>query len=275
MSVIFPVLGWTAVLALAATAVHAVRHGIRQKDYFGWAIAGLYVCAAVILLAVLGVIHPVAAGVYAALALGITAGISVKVSGKGALGALSGFAGSAIGFLGADIRRLPGRLWPRLVMRTADAEDTQPVPVLAETGVRGIPPLREDTALGVPPEPAAIASAAPVPAVYATLASYIASFEAEDDQALRMFMEGCAAGSIALAEAWHAFGEHCLNGAGLHPAYVAGILEVGDGEAENAAHKVQAHRRFAVIYGSVKEWIAAHGPLPHRAREFLTGDEAA
>jgi hypothetical protein len=273
---IFPILGWAAVVALAAATVHGVRHGIRQRDYFGFAIAGLYACAAVIILAVLGVIHPVAAGVYAALACGVTAGISVKVSGRGAPATLAGFAGSAIGFLGADIRNLFRRLRPGLVSVSGGEEAGPHVAAVAEAvATRAIPSLREDTALGVPPEPAAIASAAPVPAVYAALADYIASFEAEDDQALRMFMESNAAGGVALAEAWHAFGEHCLNGAGLHPAYVAGILEVGDGEAENAAHKVQAHRRFHVIYGSVKEWIAAHGPLPHRAREFLTGEDAA
>jgi hypothetical protein len=88
-----------------------------------------------------------------------------------------------------------------------------------------------------------------------------------------MFTEGCAAGNVALAEAWHQFADRCLDSR-LHPAYVAGVLEVGDHEAEGAAHKVQVHRRFAVIYGAVKNWISGNGPLP-KDGDFLTGEDAA
>jgi hypothetical protein len=131
MSAIFPVLGWIAVLALAAAAIHGIRDGIRQKDYYGWAIAGLYVCAAVIILAVLGVIHPLAAGIYAAAAFGVTTGISAKISGWGALGTLIGFAGSAIVFLVTDARALPHRIGGLLDDDGEAPPEVVPVPVPA------------------------------------------------------------------------------------------------------------------------------------------------
>ena len=75
-----------------------------------------------------------------------------------------------------------------------------------------------------------------------------------------------------IADAWRHFADTCLHGAGLDPAYVAGILEVGDTEGESAAHKAQVHKRFGVIYQQVQEWISAGRMLPHRARDFLTGE---
>jgi hypothetical protein len=89
---------------------------------------------------------------------------------------------------------------------------------------------------------------------------------------LRMFMEGNAAGSVMVADAWHHFADTCLNSVGLDPAYVAGILEAGDSAGGHGSLLAQIHKRFGVIYAAVKEWISAHGPLPHKAREFLTDD---
>lgn len=273
---IISLVAWLTVIAVAATAVHAVRHGIRYRDYRGWAVGALFACAVVILLAVLGVLRPLPAGFLAAMTAGTTAAISVKVSGRKGPATFAGFAASALGFLGADAVTL----WRRLTGFTGEEGGTDtPGPaaeaVKAAVATRAIPSLREDPHLGAPPEPAEIAASSPVPPPYAALARYIAQCEPEDDIELRMFMEGDAAGQVAISEARQAFADHCLNGAGLAPAYVAGILEVGDAEADLAAVKVQAHRRFGVIYGAVKEWVAAHGPLPHRARQFLSGEDAA
>ena len=76
---------------------------------------------------------------------------------------------------------------------------------------------------------------------------------------------------MVVADAWRHFADVCLGGVGLDPAYVAGILEVGDTEGESAAHKAQVHKRFGVIYQTVQEWIAGGRMLPHRARDFLPG----
>jgi hypothetical protein len=59
---------------------------------------------------------------------------------------------------------------------------------------------------------------------------------------------------------------------GLDPAYVAGILEAGDSAGGHGSLLAQIHKRYSVIYAAVKEWVAAHGPLPHKARDFLTGE---
>jgi hypothetical protein len=75
-----------------------------------------------------------------------------------------------------------------------------------------------------------------------------------------------------VADAWHHFADTCLNSVGLDPAYVAGILEAGDSAGGHGSLLAQIHKRFGVIYAAVKEWISAHGPLPHKAREFLTDD---
>ena len=85
-----------------------------------------------------------------------------------------------------------------------------------------------------------------------------------------MLSDGDAAGALAVADAYHAFADICLNGLGLSPAYVAGVLEAGDSAAGHASVVSQVHKRFGVIYGAIKEWVGAHGPLPHKAREFLT-----
>lgn len=177
----------------------------------------------------------------------------------------------------AALEELPSRLRDWFGRFRSGRGDEAPIPLEAvaeHAATRGIPPVMEDPHLGPATEPAEIAAAGvPVPAPYAALAQFIGGFEPEDDQALRMFVEGCAAGEVAKADAWHAFAEHCLNGVGLSPAYVAGILEVGDSAGEHASLLVQAHKRLGVIYGAIKEWILAHGPLPHKAREFLTGED--
>ena len=148
-----------------------------------------------------------------------------------------------------------------------------PAAVAEAVATRGIPSVMDDPALGLAPEPADLANPAiPVPAPWAALAEYIRSREPEDDMHLRMLTEGDAAGALAVADARHAFADTCLNTIGLDPAYVAGILETGDSMAEHASMLTQVHKRFGVIYGAIKEWVAGHGPLPKNARDFLTGE---
>jgi hypothetical protein len=89
-----------------------------------------------------------------------------------------------------------------------------------------------------------------------------------------MFMQGNAAGECAVADAWHQFGETCLSAVGLDPAFVAGLLEVGDSAAQHASLLAMVYKRFGVLYAAVQEWISAGRQLPHKAREWLTGEAA-
>jgi len=176
-----------------------------------------------------------------------------------------------------ESRRDAAGLWRRIAARLAGGDDEpgETAAVVAEhVTTRNIPPVLADPVLGPAPEPAALATAAPVPAPYAALASYIGGFVPEDDQALKMFMQGNAAGECAIADAWHAFADICLSSVGLDPAYVAGILEAGDSSANHASLLAMVHRRFGVVYAAVQEWISAGRQLPHKAREFLTGEAA-
>lgn len=163
--------------------------------------------------------------------------------------------------------------WRGTRRAAAKPPERAPEAVAEAVTARGIPPVLEDPALGPVPEPGELVnSAVPVPAPWAALAAYIREREPADDLELRMFTEGDAAGALAVADARHAFADTCLNTLGLDPAYVAGVLETGDSMAEHASLLAQVHKRFGVIYASVKEWISGHGPLPKNARDFLTGD---
>jgi len=155
----------------------------------------------------------------------------------------------------------------------AAGEGSVPAAAVAEAAAtRNIPSVMEDPALGLAPEPAELAGGnASAPEPCAALAAYIAGFEPEDDMALRVFVEGLAAGSVLIADAWNQFAETCLSTVGLDPAFVAGILEAGDSAAAHGSLLAQVIKRLSVIYGAVQEWVAAHGPLPHKAREWLTG----
>lgn len=264
---IFTALGWlAALLCAAATGERAwsMRSGVR--DAGNWVVLLAWSALAVVIFTILGVIGPLAGGLYAALAVAavLAAGRAWTPEGRRALaGDLRyGFAEP----FSALRRRLGGS--------SPEPEASSPEAAVAEAvATRGIPSVMDDPALGVAPEAAELVSGqVPAAAPYAALAQYIAGFEPEDDMSLRMFMEGNAAGSVMVADAWHHFADTCLNSVGLDPAYVAGILEAGDSAGGHGSLLAQIHKRYSVIYAAVKEWVAAHGPLPHKARDFLTGE---
>jgi len=270
---ILAALGWIAALGLLALSVSSGWHGFRDKARGPWVASGLYACGAVILLAVDGVLHVLTAAVLAILALGLAAALALKDGREGAARATLGHAGAGIGYLGRDARGIWQRI--RAMSGGGDDEPAETEAVVAEhVTTRNIPPVLADPVLGPAPEPAALATAAPVPAPYAALASYIGGFVPDDDQALKMFMQANAAGECAIADAWHNFADTCLSSVGLDPAYVAGILEAGDSSANHASLLAMVHRRFGVVYAAVQEWISAGRQLPHKAREFLTGEAA-
>jgi hypothetical protein len=276
MTMIFTALGWLVALDLVAMAASAAWHGWQEKYYGPWISFALYACGMFALLGIDGILPAAPASALAAL-FAVPAGLLLISEGRAdegapwdwrrAVGALPVRAAAGIGYLRRDIRALLHRGDP-------EAEAFSPEAVVAEAvATRGIPSVMEDPALGVAPEPAELVTAAvPAAAPYAALAQYIAGFEPEDDMSLRMFMEGSAAGSVMVADAWHQFADTCLNSVGLDPAYVAGILEAGDSAGGHGSLLAQIHKRYSVIYSAVKEWVAAHGPLPHKARDFLTGE---
>ena len=292
MSAILNLIGWPVGVCCAAMAAWRLwrmaapprhpRTGERPwRDALGlsaWIGLLIWSGAAVAVFAFLGVIGPVAGALYAGAAavLVIVLARAWTREGRHALrGHLTLAPRETAREAGRSGRSLFGRARRFLSTGEEAADGAIPLEAVAEhAAARAIPPVMEDPHLGPATEPAEIAAAGiPVPPPYAALAQFIAGFEPEDDQALRMFMDGHASGMIAVADAWHAFADQLLNGVGLSPAYVAGILEAGDSAGEHASLLAQVHKRFTVVYSAVKEWIAAHGPLPHKAREFLTGEE--
>lgn len=272
---ILTIAGWLAALGLLYVSGSSAWHAWRDRAPGQWACAGLWACASAVILAVLGVLGTAPAVVLAVLTGGgAVAAAAVHKDPPGEV------LGDLAGSLGAAFRGLPGssRLHlPSLGLRARgedEAAETAPEVAAAEAvATRGIPPVMEDPHLGPAMEPGEIAAGpAAAPPPYAALAQWIAGFEPEDDMALRAFMEGNAAGSVMVADAWHHFADTCLNSVGLDPAYVAGVLEAGDSSAGHGSLLAQVHKRFGVIYAQVKDWIAAHGPLPHKARDFLTGE---
>jgi hypothetical protein len=272
---ILSALGWIAALGLLAVAVSSGWHGFRDRTRGSFAAAGMYAGTAFILLAIDGALSWAAAIVLAVLSLGAATGLVLAGGRDGAGKAALGHAGAGMGHLGADARGIWRRLLARASGGDPEPEASSPEAAVAEAATtRSIPSVMEDPALGLAPEPAELVSGQiPAPAPYAALAQYIAGFEPEDDMSLRMFMEGLAAGSVMVADAWHHFADTCLNSVGLDPAFVAGILEAGDSAGAHGSLLAQVIKRLSVIYGAVQEWVAAHGPLPHKAREWLTGGD--
>jgi hypothetical protein len=269
-------IGWPAALILAGVAAAVMVRAVRTRDGGAWITLLMFACAASAALTALGWL-PLLPGIIAAAVTGAAAAAMLKPWEKGAGNAALGHAREGIGWAREDARGLWGWLRQRgggfLVTRHGgETEGGDPEAVVAEAvTARGIPPVLADPVLGPPPAPEAIAAAAPVAGPWAALADYIASFEPADDMELRMFNESNAAGALAVSEAHRAFADTCLNGIGLNPAYVAGILEASDSAVEHAGLLAQISRRFSVIYSTLQEWINVHGPLPKNAREWLTG----
>jgi hypothetical protein len=282
MTMIFTGLGWAIGLLLTAMAAwrlfrivlvrkHAHTGKRLWRDSFevpNWYALALWSALAIGWFTVLGVFAPLTGGMLAGICAVITAAGFRVWTPEGRFALRAHLAG-AFGDAWNDLSRGGGGQ-----VRGGEPEAVETQAAVAEAvATRAIPSVMEDPALGVAPEPAELVSGqVPSPAPYAALAQFIAGFEPEDDMSLRMFMEGNAAGSVMVADAWHHFADTCLNSVGLDPAYVAGILEAGDSAGGHGSLLAQVHKRFGVIYAAVKDWISAHGPLPHKARDFLTGE---
>jgi len=273
-------IGWPAALILAGVAAVVMVRAVRHRDGGAWITLLMFACAAAAALTALGWL-PLLPGVIVAAGTGAAAALLLKPWEKGAGNAALGHAREGIGWAREDARGAWGWLRQRMggflaSRHGAEAEAGAPEAVVTEAvAARGIPSVMEDPHLGAAPAPADVgaglaAAGVPVPQPWADLAAWIAGREPADDLELRMYSDGDAAGALAVAEAYHAYGDVLLNGVRLSPAYVAGILEAGDSAAGHASLLAQVHKRFGVIYGAVKEWISAHGPLPKG--DFLSDD---
>ncbi len=115
-----------------------------------------------------------------------------------------------------------------------------------------------------------------VPPPWAALAQWVAEFEPEDGDDLHGHMAGEAAGRLAFAEAQQARAETLLNLPKLHPAYVAALFELADGDAEQATASALADRRYHVVYGDIEDWHEMDGnALPEDARGWFGGGAPA
>lgn len=113
----------------------------------------------------------------------------------------------------------------------------------------------------------------PVPADWLALASRVADAEFEDDAAFIAHFRGEGAGLNAYAEAVFARGETLLSTHGLDPSIVRANMAHADQVGECAAGSSATIRQLLVVYGEIKQRIAAGDfRLPKNADTFLTGE---
>lgn len=165
----------------------------------------------------------------------------------------------------------------------AGREPEPPAPSVrapAPAAVRTVPSVREDGNLGRTPARAEVAAGLEsagvvVPPPWQALAEWVADFEPEDQEDLQDHMAQEAAGLLTFAEACEARAETLLNVPKLHPAYVAGLLEVADQVAEVAASAAMADRRYHGVYGDIEDWHEEGNALPENARNWFGGGAPA
>jgi hypothetical protein len=269
MSVIYPFAGWVAVMALAAAAVHGIRHGRRTHDYAGYAIACLYSGAAVILLPFLGAVHTAVAVVIAVLLGVTTAGIAASVSGlRGAPATLAGYAGTAVTFLAADARALPHRIRARLA-------DDEPAPPVIPPPTAHVPPAAPFTpapgsAPGAVRRPAirakraaaVAASATPgVPAEWGGVVALTTDFRAESNVEFAGWLTGQVMGTFAWAEAMVEQHEASRDELGVDPAAIAALGDVAAAIVACGETAAGAVHRFCAYFELPDAFVDNGGKL--------------
>lgn len=300
---VFTVLEWAAALILAEITVSCLvraacvrwgflaRRGIPTADY-GLLLPNVTGCGFFAALAFVGVVPlltaPSAAALFAVAALPFMNTVRLgmkqgKIAAWREVTAVLGYlARTSWSFLRGDIRTLLRRgedtsMPPRPAANPAAAASRPAAPAGDPAAAhRAVPPLREDQAIAPVPHPAEVATAlagegVEVPELYRALAEWIAGQDPETDADQSRFLRGCAAGKIAVAEAWQAHGENMVSGVGLDPSYGAAVFDMADSEAATASDAVLVDRRYHVIYGEVKAAVDNGLILPHKARQFFGG----
>jgi hypothetical protein len=268
MSVILPFLGWVAVMALAAAAVHGIRHGHRTHDHTGYAIACLYAGTAVILLACLGAIGTGGAVTLAVILATVTAGIAVNVSGRNALSTLAGFAGAAVTFLAADARALPHRIRARF---PAEEEAPPVIPVREEHVPVSAPfapppasapgPARRPAIRAKRAAAAGASAAGAVPAEWGGVVALTTGFRAESNVEWADFMTGQVIGCFAWAEAFVEQHEASRDELGVDPAAIAALGDVAAAIVACGETAAGAVHRFCAYFELPDAFVDNGGKL--------------
>jgi hypothetical protein len=275
--------------ALEAVAAYArlARAQDGHRDAGSWHAPLIFTSGTFALLGIIGVLAPAVAAVLAAGPLLAVLRI-VWRAWREAARALGTAKATAI-VLGGLLSRVREALWHTREdlrdLRGLRAQAGQGTPGASPAGIppaaalRSVPSVRESGNLGGTPAPAEVAAGltaagVEVPPVWQALIRYTAEFEPEGKDDLLGHMAGDAAGMLAWADAKEAQAETLLNVPKLHPAYVAGQLEVADGAAELAVTAAQADRRYYEVYGDIEDWHDEGNELPEDARNWGFGDGA-
>lgn len=292
---ILTVLGWLCAAAFTAAACSSATrtvHGYFRKPArrLGWGTPLLYTVPGIAALTGLGVITAWK-GAVLAVVLAVAYGFMLRASRKtynasavtiARADAICGFA-----WLQRDIKRALAALrGPQHDESPVTAARQDPAPTVPNPAARpepvrpvpaprpDVPSLREDPNLGQPPHPAEVATelkatGAAIPPAWAALCDEVRSFEPDTDEDHLQHMAGHTAGILALSDAFREQADHLQHAIGLDPAYVAGHHEFADEFADLTGALAMVTRRFHAIYGTIRDWVAGGGILPHNAREWL------
>jgi hypothetical protein len=287
---------WAAILACAALAVAGFARLARTdtwREPARWDGPLVLTSAALALLAFEGVL-PAAAGAFLALMplliIAMTAARAWRAlaraesKGTATRWVLSGIAANVLGSVRDTLAGLPG-----LRRGEPDGEGlppAAPVPVRSTPPrpgpgpVRAVPPVRYDAVIGPAPAPEQVAqglegAGVPVPAVWAAVAEWTGSFEADTEEDLITHEAEETAGVLAYFEAVLAKAENLGSGNGLDHVYVAGHFEYADEVANLASFKALLAARYHALYDSLHDAAENGGRIPENTRQWLGLDGPA
>lgn len=276
---------WAASAACALLAASGLWRmaGTRgaSRDPGSWHAPLIFTSAAAALLAALGVLAPVT-GAFLALVPLLVITMIVARAWQAAARALGGRKATALvmrglaarvrdALLGAweDLRALAGRPLECAVPAAAPA----PAPVAARPR-REPSTARPDLALGPAPVPEQVAAGlqaagVAVPACWAAVAEWEASFEPEDGEDWRRHVAERAAGILTVAEAagWQA--EDLGAGVKLDAAVVAAETDFADDLADTASAAARSIQVYDSVYDGVHDHVDSGGTLPEDARGWF------
>lgn len=282
MGTIVTLILWTA-LACCSLVTAAGLDAMRRVQ--GWGDAGswdgplFYASLSLALATALGLLPPAIGAVLAAVPLAVVAVTLRKVWQAAAskygpasatgrvLRALLRNARHTLLHAARELRRLTAR--PGAAAPAAPDPD----PVIARPR-REPSTARPDLALGPAPVPEQVArelesAGVAVPACWAAVAEWEASFEPEDGEDWRRHVAERAAGILTVAEAggWQA--EDLAAGVKLDAAVVAAETDFADDLADTASAAARSIQVYDSVYGGVHDHVDSGGTLPEDARGWF------
>jgi hypothetical protein len=280
------VLLWAAFAACALLAASGLWRVTRtrgaSRDPGSWHAPLIFTSAAAALLAALGVLAPAGGALLALIPLLVIAMIVARAwqAAARALGVpkatalvLRGLAArvrDALRGAGEDLRVLVGRS-PECAPQPAAAE-----PVIARPR-RAPSTARPDLLLGpalVPEQVAAELEAArvAVPACWAAVAEWEASFEPENGEDWRQHIAERAAGILTVAEVAGGQAEDLGTSVKLDPAVITAETDFAEDFADTASAAVRSIQVYDSVYDGAHEHVENGGTLPEDARGWFGAD---